>query len=88
VAAIAQRASTDRDAKASLLRPVLRDRALGLGSKAAFRRRNELFKRQGEWSFAATSPDLMPGHTTLVLGGWHQVFLNGEIVSGNVSFYD
>jgi hypothetical protein len=30
----------------------------------------------------------MPGHTTLVLGGWHQVFLNGEIVSGNVSFYD
>lgn len=164
VAAIAQRVSTVRDAKASLLPPALRDRALGLGSKAAFRRRNELFKRQGEWFFAPTSRDLSgltiyrheplqrdarskphdceelirfggevvhlvrgveysdadyraamrdaafrrgrhetriknpdvyvrgavrhPDHATLVLGGWHQVFLNGEIVSGNVSFYD
>lgn len=29
-----------------------------------------------------------PDHATLTLVGWHQVFLNGEIVSGNVSFYD
>lgn len=39
-------------------RHLLRDRALGLGRKAAFRRRNELFKRQGEWFFVATSRDL------------------------------
>lgn len=29
-----------------------------------------------------------PDHATLTLVGWHQVFLNGEILSGNVSFYD
>jgi len=164
VAAIAERVSTVRAAKASLLPPTLRDRALGLGTKTAFRRHNEVFKRQGEWFFAPTSPDLSghtihrheplqrnarskphdceelirfggelvhlvggveysdaeyraamrdaafrqrrhetrvknpevyvrgavrhPDHATLLLRDWHQVFLNGEIVSGNVNFYD
>lgn len=27
-------------------------------------------------------------HATIVLDGWHQVLLNGEIVSSNVTFYD
>lgn len=29
-----------------------------------------------------------PDHATIVLPGWHQVLLNGEIVSSNVTFYD
>ncbi len=164
VAAIAERVTTVRDAKASLLPPGLRNRALRLGRRAAFRRRNELFKRQGEWFFAPATRHLSgltihrheplqrdarskphdceelirfggevvhlvngveysdsdyqiamrnadfrgrrhetriknpevyvrgairhADHATLTLVGWHQVFLSGEIVSGNVSFYD
>lgn len=29
-----------------------------------------------------------PDHATILLHGWHQVLLNGEIVSSNVTFYD
>lgn len=29
-----------------------------------------------------------PDHATIVLHDWHQVLLNGEIVSSNVTFYD
>lgn len=57
-ATIAERVTTVRDAKASLLPPALRNRALRLGRRAAFRRRNELFKRQGEWFFVPAARDL------------------------------
>lgn len=29
-----------------------------------------------------------PDHATITLRGWHQVLLNGELVSSNVTFYD
>jgi hypothetical protein len=164
VATITERVSTVRDAKTSLLPAALRQRALRLGRESAFRRRNELFKRQGEWFFVPATPNLSglpihrhepllrsvgskphyceelvrfggevvhfvngveyseaeykratlarkirrgrhetriknpevyargairhPDHATLVLYGWHQVFLNGETTSENVAFYD
>lgn len=58
VATIAERVTTVRDAKASLLPPALRNRALRLGRRAAFRRGDDLFKQQGEWFFVPATRDL------------------------------
>ena len=64
VAGVDAPVSTVRDAKASLIPANIQELVKGLSSKHLNRRRNAVFKRQGEWFFISVNRDV-PEHLRL-----------------------